>query len=512
MTANPDPSTPVAEVHLPDVLLPDVLDALAGVAAGDALDAARRRRPDAREHAQGSFEALFVPVDPAHVSLAERAAVALFVARLHNEPAAVEFYGALLRETGGGPGLEPLIVAEATRAAGSGPYGAFKAENAPESVDGPVYVVSSVEVAYALGDRLAAALEHAHMLTLHPRDAARDHLQSLLDAGWSTTGIVTLSQLVAFLTFQLRVAQGLAAVRGAAVGETGAAGAEAASAALGAEAVLGSAGAEAARSSAALPTSPLGFDGRREALGALAVAVAGAARARAEARAVGVPAGEASGPVGVAEGATESSAAPGGPGARELLPASPRVTEPPRFTQDQLGWKPWLEPLPVAEFTERHYEGLVQRDRVHMPYFRLLARDPEALRERTLTDLDIFTNTDAGLPRRDREIAAAAASRVNGCVYCASVHARFATEQGADREDVQRLLDDGATVRISPRWDALFDATIALTATPPRFSAEHLGALQRVGFDELELIDAIQSAAFFNWANRLMLSLGEPSV
>jgi uncharacterized protein YciW len=30
-----------------------------------------------------------------------------------------------------------------------------------------------------------------------------------LDAGWSTTDIVTLSQIIAFLLFQIRVAAGL---------------------------------------------------------------------------------------------------------------------------------------------------------------------------------------------------------------------------------------------------------------------------------------------------------------
>jgi alkylhydroperoxidase domain protein/CMD domain protein len=429
----------------------DIIDALTGISAGDALDAARRRRPDARDHAQGSFGALFLPVDDSQVSLSERAAVALFVARLHAQPAAVAFYGALLRETGGGEGVEPLIVAEAERAAGSGPYGAFHAENAPESTEGPVYTVASVEAAYALGDRLAAALEHAHLLVLHPRDAAREHLQRLLDAGWSSTGVVTLSQLIAFLTFQLRVAHGLDAVRRADGGAAVAA----------------------------------------DDLAALAGEVARAAEAQ------------------LAAGAGDPGA---GAAAAEQLPPAPRVTEPPRFTQDSLGWKPWLEPLPVAEFTERHYEALVERERVHMPYFRVLARDPEALLERTLTDLDIFHNADAGLPRAERELAAAAASRFNGCVFCASVHSRFATEQGADRAEVQRLLDEGVTARFGTQWDALIDATVALTATPSRFGAAEVVALRGAGLDELELLDAIQAGAFFNWANRRMLSLGEPTV
>ena len=47
------------------------------------------------------------------------------------------------------------------------------------------------------------------MLVLHPRDATPVHLQALLDAGWTTADVVTLSQLVAFLSYQVRVAAGL---------------------------------------------------------------------------------------------------------------------------------------------------------------------------------------------------------------------------------------------------------------------------------------------------------------
>ncbi|MGO1538739.1 MAG: alkylhydroperoxidase domain protein [Leucobacter sp.] len=463
----------------------DIIDALAGIASDDLLDRARNRRPEARAHAQGSFGALFLPVDDSQMSLSERAAVALFVARLHEQSAAVEFYSALVRATGGSEGLEPLIVAEATRGEAVGPYGAFHAENAPESVAGPSYSVSSVEAAYALGDRLSAALEHAHLLVLHPRDTARDQLQLLLDSGWSSTGIVTLSQLIAFLTFQLRVVHGLDVVRRAIGGAT--------SDAFGgkSEADLGG-GRDLAEGAASE---------REERLDAIAVDVARAAREwLGEGRAD--PAHTTS--VHTTSVVSERTQP-------EQLPPAPRVTEPQRFTQSTLGWKPWLEPLPVGEFTERHYEALVERERVHMPYFRVLARDPEALRERTLTDLDIFFNTDAGLPRAERELAAAAASRFNGCVFCASVHARFATEQGADRDEVQRLLDEGVTTRLGERWDAIIDATAALTATPSRFGDAEVAQLRSAGLNELELLDVIQAGAFFNWANRLMLSLGEPT-
>jgi alkylhydroperoxidase domain protein len=185
--------------------------------------------------------------------------------------------------------------------------------------------------------------------------------------------------------------------------------------------------------------------------------------------------------------------------------------EPVVFTQDELGWLPWLEPLPEADLTERHLAGLVDRARAKSDYFRLLVRDPEVLEARTKTDKDIFYNVADGLPRAERELAAAATSRYNGCIYCASVHARFATTYSKRRDDVQRLLDEGVGADLGARWNAVVKASVALASTPIGFSKEHIDELRRVGLDDAEIVDVINSAAFFNWANRLMLSLGEPT-
>ena len=181
---------------------------------------------------------------------------------------------------------------------------------------------------------------------------------------------------------------------------------------------------------------------------------------------------------------------------------------PAAFTRDHVGWLPWLEPLPVEELTDRHHAGLVDRGRASSDYFRLLARDPEILRARTLTDKDIFYNVAEGLPRADRELAAAAASRVNGCVFCASVHARFAAHFSGREDDVDRLLVDGVDADLGERWNAIVDAAAALTRTPLAFGPAHVARLREVGLNDLEISDVVHGAAFFNWANRLMLTLG----
>ena len=178
------------------------------------------------------------------------------------------------------------------------------------------------------------------------------------------------------------------------------------------------------------------------------------------------------------------------------------------FTRAEVGWTPHLVPLAEGELTERHIDGLVDAARVKSDYFRLLARDPEVLKARTLVDKDIFYNAAEGLPRADRELAATAASRRNGCVFCASVHSRFSAHHSERADDVDRLLAEGVGADLGARWNAVVAAAVALTDTPSSFSGAEIDRLREIGLDDLEIADVIHGAAFFNWANRLMLSLG----
>ena len=187
------------------------------------------------------------------------------------------------------------------------------------------------------------------------------------------------------------------------------------------------------------------------------------------------------------------------------------MTAPNAFTRAQVDWLPWLDPVAEPDLSDRQRAGLVDPSRAKSAYFRLLARDPDILGARTRTDKDIFYNTAEGLPRAERELAAASASRLNGCIYCASVHARFAATYSKREADVDRLLAEGTGTDLGERWNAVVAAAVALTATPPHFGAPEIARLRAAGLDDLEIADVIHATSFFNWANRLMLSLGEPA-
>src|SRR4051812_16849904 len=158
----------------------DIIDALAGIEPGSALDGIRAKRVQARDNAQKSYLSLFEPIDAGDFSLVERAAVAFFVIGLHREPTVAAFYRAKLAATADGARLVEAIEAEIARGETSGPYGAFPA--GPLSVEnkaGLVYRVSA-ERKPDLGDRLPPPLEHPHRRVFPPRHSAPPAETSLL--------------------------------------------------------------------------------------------------------------------------------------------------------------------------------------------------------------------------------------------------------------------------------------------------------------------------------------------
>lgn len=192
----------------------DIIDQLVGIAPGSALDAARANRAVAREHAEASYCSLLTPAAPGDFPIAERFAVAAYVAGLHREAATAAHYAAAL-VTHGGAGLAEAVERAVAETRADGPKGHYPVGPlSAEDTAAPRFALSGA-VAQALGPKLAAAFAHAHFLVFHPRDAAPERFAPLYAAGWSADSIVSLSQLVSFLAFQIRVVAGLAVLRAA---------------------------------------------------------------------------------------------------------------------------------------------------------------------------------------------------------------------------------------------------------------------------------------------------------
>lgn len=180
----------------------DVIDTIIGKGL-----AIRNRRPVTVAQSQESYDALFTLEGEQQFSLAERFAVALFVAGLHQHTGSIAFYEEKLNAIA--PNLAKEIREATEYARTDGPYGHYPdGPLSVENLDGLSWSIDT-EHGEELGEKLSAALVHTHLLVFHPRDSKASHLQKLIKAGWDETTIVTLSQLVSFLCFQIRLAIGL---------------------------------------------------------------------------------------------------------------------------------------------------------------------------------------------------------------------------------------------------------------------------------------------------------------
>ncbi len=181
------------------------------------------------------------------------------------------------------------------------------------------------------------------------------------------------------------------------------------------------------------------------------------------------------------------------------------------FTNATLEWKAWLDTVQLDQASAQQMQVLESshpKAKVS-DYYLLLVHQAKILEQRS-TAFNAIMYAPGGLSRAERELASTVVSRINGCVYCASVHAqRF--EQLAKRQDViAQVFADPATAGTTERERAIVAFSIELTLHPADIPNASLQRLADAGLSDAEILDLIHAIAIFAWANRLMLNLGEP--
>lgn len=160
----------------------DLVDQLAGLDPGSPIHQVRHRRDKVALATQGSYDALFDP-GMTGLSLVERLLVALYACRLTPSAALAGYY----RERALAAGADAATLA----------------------------AVESADPQQLADTRLRAMLSFTRTLILKPVEGDRALLHTLPAAGISTPAIVSLAQLIAFLSYQTRLVAGLAAMRAA---------------------------------------------------------------------------------------------------------------------------------------------------------------------------------------------------------------------------------------------------------------------------------------------------------
>ena len=151
-----------------------LIEKLAGIPAGSKLGAALKTRAEVLRLSEAAHDAVLVPRDPGGLGHALRAALAARMCRHVGNAALVAHYEGYLAHSG-----DADVAALAQPGGMSGDPGQ---------------------------DAMAG---HADLLTLSPRLATRGHIEALKAAGVDEPDIIRLSELAAFVNYQLRVVAGL---------------------------------------------------------------------------------------------------------------------------------------------------------------------------------------------------------------------------------------------------------------------------------------------------------------
>jgi uncharacterized peroxidase-related enzyme len=186
------------------------------------------------------------------------------------------------------------------------------------------------------------------------------------------------------------------------------------------------------------------------------------------------------------------------------------MNAPTGFTLDKVDWRAWLDTVDLADATPDQIAVLEESTPTAKtsPYYLLLVHDVAVLRQRSRL-FNAVMYGQKGLPRADRELASVTVSVINGCVYCASVHAQRYAQLTKRPEVIQRIFDEGVETALDDRSRAIVDYSVKLTRAPHLTGAADLALLRAAGLTKLEILDLIHVVAMFAWANRLLQTLGE---
>jgi len=174
-------------------------------------------------------------------------------------------------------------------------------------------------------------------------------------------------------------------------------------------------------------------------------------------------------------------------------------------------WKPRLTPLDLDDATKEQREAMkvTPSNTGVSEYVRVLAHDPETLKERTPLFNGIMYS-HGGLSRAETELGAVAASVYNRCVYCAAVHSSRYNELTGNDTVMERIFKSGELADIDARQSAILRFATKLSKCPSEAEKNDIEELVENGLAMDEILDLVLSVSLFGWANRLMHVLGEP--
>lgn len=170
----------------------------------------------------------------------------------------------------------------------------------------------------------------------------------------------------------------------------------------------------------------------------------------------------------------------------------------------------WFPVLPEDELDPRVKELVAkQREKLGAPNNVVRAHSwrPE-LMLRWLELYDYIARGPSGLSRVDREMIAVVVSNENGCMLCQTNHSADLRRLTKDPVLSDRVALDYRRAGLDARTRAMLDYALKITRTPVDCDEADIEGLRGHGFSDEDIYDIINTAAIYNFNNRVSNAAG----
>jgi uncharacterized peroxidase-related enzyme len=121
----------------------------------------------------------------------------------------------------------------------------------------------------------------------------------------------------------------------------------------------------------------------------------------------------------------------------------------------------------------------------------------------TLYNTLMLNEKDCNLTKLEREMIAVVVSSANRCYYCLVAHGQAVRELSNDPQLGEMMVMNYRVAELDDRTQKMLDFVWKLTELPHKISDDDRQNLRGVGFSEQDIFDICETAAFFNYTNRM---------
>lgn len=115
---------------------------------------------------------------------------------------------------------------------------------------------------------------------------------------------------------------------------------------------------------------------------------------------------------------------------------------------------------------------------------------------------------DSGLTEAQREMISVTVSGLNRCEYCVVSHGAALRSHTGDEVQADQLAINFRRAAVTPKERAMLDWVEKITLASHTCSEADIAALRKAGWADEDIADIAETAAMFNFSNRMANALG----